>query len=156
MNADAIADRLGAPHKLEHRPDGDWLVVPELDARAMANLMSRNESRFVTMTVIPEGKGFRFVYHWDVDGGLLNVITHIDGSVAMSMADILPGADWVERELRDYYALEFAGRTETPPLMLQDADAPGLFSRTATVGRDADPADTGWSDTTDSGMEESR
>jgi NADH:ubiquinone oxidoreductase subunit C len=156
MNADAIADRLGAPHKPERRTDGDWLLVPDLDVRAMVGLMAENESRFVTMTVIPEGDRFRFVYHWDVEGGLLNVTTHVDGAVATSIADILPAADWVERETRDYYALEFAGRSETPALMLQENDEPGLFTRTAAMGRDADPADTGWSDTASPRTEEDR
>jgi len=156
MNADAIAERLGAPHKPERRIDGDWLAVPGLDIRAMVELMSGAESRFVTMTAIPEHGGFRLIYHWDVDDVLLNVSTHIEGVLVPSIADILPAADWVERELRDYYALEFAGRDETPALMLMDGDEPGLFSRTAAMGRDADPADTGWSDVSVSGTEEDR
>jgi NADH:ubiquinone oxidoreductase subunit C len=156
MNADVIAERLGAPDVPQRRSDGDWLVVPDLDVRAMAELLLGNESRFVTFTVIPEGERFRFVYHWDLDGVLLNITTHVDGLAATSIADILPAADWVEREARDYYALDFAGRSETPTLMLQDGDEPGLFSRTAKLGRDADPADTGWSDTTALPTEEDR
>jgi hypothetical protein len=146
MNTDVIAGRLGASGAPQHRADGDWLVVPDLDVRAMAEFLLDAESRFVTFTVIPEGERFRFVYHWDVDGALLNITTHVDGLAATSIADILPAADWVEREARDYYAIDFTGRSETPTLMLQDGDEPGLFSRTAKLGRDADPADTGWSD----------
>ena len=38
------------------------------------------------------------------------------------VADLLPPADWVEREVRDYYALEFLGRDDTPALMLREGD----------------------------------
>ena len=43
--------------------------------------------------------------------------------------------------MRDYYAIEFTGRTDTPALMLRPDDRPGLFSRTADSVRDFDPAD---------------
>jgi hypothetical protein len=59
-----------------------------------------------------------------------------------SLVAICPAADWVEREVRDYYGLEFAGRDVTPPLMLREGDERALFVRTQALGRDADPADT--------------
>jgi Ni,Fe-hydrogenase III component G len=145
MDANAMAEKLGKATSHEQRHDGLWLTIPDIDVRAMANLMIDNESRFVTMTALPDGDGLRFIYHWDVEGALLNVSVPIVNNVAMSIADILPAADWIEREARDYYAVEFEGRSETPPLMLRDDDEPGLFSRTDSICRDADPADTGWS-----------
>jgi NADH-quinone oxidoreductase subunit C len=145
MDAKAIAEKLGKATSHEQRHDGLWLTIPDLDVRAMAQLMIDNESRFVTMTALLDGGGLRFIYHWDVDGALLNVSMPIVNNVAMSIADILPAADWIEREARDYYAVTFEGRSETPPLMLLDDDEPGLFSRTADTCRDADPADIGWS-----------
>lgn len=154
MNAEAIAGRLGSATKYEHHTDGDWLTVPDLDVRAMAKLMLDNESRFITFTVIPEGEAHRFVYHWDVEDELLNVVTHVADKTVKSIADIWPAADWIERETRDYYAFEFEGRAETPALMLQDGDEPGLFSRTCKLGRDTDPANIGWSDAPDLPTEE--
>ena len=156
MNAEAIADRLGTATEHERRSDGEWLTVPDLNVRAMARLMLDNESRFITLTAIPEDEAYRFVYHWDVEGIVLNVTTRVVDGRATSMADIWPAADWVEREVRDYYALEFEGRAETPTLMLRAGDRPGLFSRTSEMGRDKDPADTGWSDAPDAPKEEDR
>jgi Ni,Fe-hydrogenase III component G len=145
MDAKTIADKLGKATSHENRSDGIWLTIPDLDVRAMAQLMIDNESRFVTMTAVPQTDGLRFIYHWDVDNVLLNVSVPIVNGVAMSIADILPAADWIEREARDYYAVEFEGRSETPTLMLRDGDQPGLFSRTVGMCRDADPADIDWS-----------
>jgi Ni,Fe-hydrogenase III component G len=147
MDAKAIAEKLGKATSHEQRHDGLWLTIPDIDVRAMAQLMIDNECRFVTMTALPDGDGLRFIYHWDVEGALLNVSVPLVNNVAMSIADILPAADWIEREARDYYAVEFEGRSETPPLMLRDDDEPGLFSRTDDICRDADPADIGWSPT---------
>jgi NADH:ubiquinone oxidoreductase subunit C len=144
MNAEAIAERLAPAETLESRAEAKWLVAPELDARSMAQLMLDNGSRFVTLTVVPDDDGFRFIYHWDVEDALLNVTTRLASNVATSIADIWPAADWVEREARDYYGIQFENRAETPPLMLQDDDEPGLFTRTCTVT--GDPANTDWSD----------
>jgi NADH:ubiquinone oxidoreductase subunit C len=44
-----------------------------------------------------------------------------------SIVDIYPGADWAEREAREYYAVTFEGRVSTPPLMLREGDAVGIL-----------------------------
>jgi hypothetical protein len=142
MEPDAILEELGVTAAWELRGDGRWVEAPNLDVRAMARLLRSVEARWVTLTVSPApGGGFRLLYHWDLAGRLLNIATVVPEARAESIADIWPGADWAEREARDYYALEFAGRDESPALMLRPEDEPGLFSRTQGLGRDADPAD---------------
>ena len=142
MDAETIIHTLDEQAESEHRRDGYWATVRGLDVRAMADLMLGNDVRLVTITAMPDASGgHRLVYHWDADGTIINIVTTVTASIP-TIADILPAADWVEREIRDYYALEFDGRAETPTLMLRDGDEPGLFSRTAKVGRDVDPAET--------------
>lgn len=142
MIVDEIPARLGSDASWEQHRDGLWLVVPDLDTRAMATLMHDNEVRLVTLTVRREPSGgYRFIYHWDLDGTLMNVVTIVTSGHIASIADILPAADWVERETRDYFAMEFDGREGMAPLMLRKEDEPGLFARTATLGHDTDPAD---------------
>lgn len=145
MDAEQIAGRLGEVSDRRLGADGLWLTVPDLDPRLMAEVLREAGARLATMTAVEDDNGVRLIYHWDVAGALLNVATPaLDGSTA-SIADIWPAADWAEREIHDYYAIEFMGRAETPPLMLRDGDEPGLFSRTRSVSRDADPSDSGWS-----------
>jgi hypothetical protein len=142
MEPDAILGELGITAAWEERGDGRWAEAPDLDVRAMARLLRSVEARWVTLTVDPApGGGFRLLYHWDLAGQLLNIATTVAETRADSIADIWPAADWAEREAGDYYAFEFAGRDELPALMLRPEDEPGLFSRTQTLGRDADPAD---------------
>ena len=52
-----------------------------------------------------------------------------------TIADIYPGADWAERETRDYFAVEFEGRESTAPLMLRDTDSPGILLETNGAAR---------------------
>lgn len=141
MDADTIQALLDPNATFETRRDARWATLPDLDVRAMAQMMREHDVRLVTITVTPDGNGaYRFIYHWDVEGVLLNVATTVTGGTAHSIADIWPAADWVEREIRDYYGLAFVDRAETPTLMLREGDQPGLFSRTCTIGRDVDPA----------------
>jgi hypothetical protein len=67
-------------------------------------------------------------WHWDFQGTLLSVETELAPGVSVpSIVDIYPGADWAEREARDYFAVTFAERADTPPLMLRDGDTPGIL-----------------------------
>jgi hypothetical protein len=70
----------------------------------------------------------RLSWHWDFNGTLLSAETCLAaGDPAPSITDFYPGADWAERETRDYYAVSFPERTCTPPLMLRDKDTPGVL-----------------------------
>lgn len=143
MNAEIIFRTLKPEAVPEQRPDGYWATVPGLDVRAMAESMLESGIRLITLTAMADASGgYRIIYSWDADGVLINVGTVVTTGSIPTIADILPAADWVEREIRDYYGLEFEGRAETPTLMLREGDERGLFSRTAMVGKDVDPAKT--------------
>ena len=43
-----------------------------------------------------------------------------DSAVLSSITDIIPGADFYEREAAEMFGIQFANRTETPPLLLPD------------------------------------
>lgn len=142
MDAEAWVRELNAEASGTRTATGYWAGWPDLDVRAMARLMREHAIRLVTITAVPGGRDtLRLIYHWDTGDDLLNLATTVSGH-APTIGDILPAADWVEREIHDYYGLEFDGRLTTPPLMLRDGDPPGLFARTRAQGRDVDPAQT--------------
>ena len=146
MDPDVFEDvrtELGIGAPWEARGEGRWVEAASLDPVTLAARLLARQARFVTLTATPTGDGgFRLLYHWDLDGSLLNIAIRVPGARVASMAAICPAADWVEREVRDYYGLEFTGRDDTPPLMLREGDERALFVRTQELGRDADPADT--------------
>jgi NADH:ubiquinone oxidoreductase subunit C len=115
------------------RADGWWLTVPAASVQEIAHTLLKAEARFVTMVAQSEPNHvLKLSWHWDMEGTLLSVVSFLDEGIAVpSIVDTYPGADWAERETRDYYAVTFEGRKDTPTLMLRDGDKPGRFLRTS-------------------------
>jgi hypothetical protein len=143
MRAETLLQELNENGGYELRRDGYWAVWPDLDVHAMAASMLAHEVRLVTITATPDVcGGLRLIYHWDLGAALLNMETTVTSGHIPTISDLLPAADWAEREIRDYYGTSFDGRLTTPPLMLREGDIPGLFSRTSGLGTETDPAET--------------
>ena len=105
-----------------------WLEDPGLDVQKLARLMIEAGARLATVTASRDFHGeFRIIYHWDLEGELLNFITTTRDATIPSVANICPAADWIEREIHDYFAVNFAGR-ELTRLVLNEQDPPGVFS----------------------------
>jgi hypothetical protein len=139
MKTEAIRTQAGGPW--ERRPDGWWQQAGLDRLRPAASALKAGGARFAALTVRlegvavrPEGPVLRLAWHWDLGGTLLSLAVPVPpGTPVPSLVDLWPGADWAEREARDYYAVEFSGRAATPPLMLREGDAPGVLLR----GREA-------------------
>ena len=128
MNTQDLREHLGGTWTA--RPDGWWRPM-ELDRlRSAAAGLKTGGARFVALTVRPDGASMKLAWHWDVAGTLLSLEAGLTpGAEIPSLVDIWPGVDWAEREARDYYAVNFSGRNDTPPLMLREGDAPGVLLR---------------------------
>lgn len=138
MNAEMIRTQLGNKQAWEQRADGWWLVAPDLNVVVMAQTMIEAQARLVTITARPAPDGeCRLVYHWDSAGELLHFVTMTREGRIESVAAICPAADWVEREVHDYFAVDFWGRGDLRPLVLRPADLPGLFHWNGREGEEA-------------------
>jgi len=126
MSAETLREKVGG-NWAEHA-DGWWLRVPADKIREAARAMLAGEARFAALVARPDGVGhLRLSWHWDLKGTLLSVETTLATGAVPSIVDIYPGADWAEREAREYYAVSFEGRDSTPPLMLREGDAVGIL-----------------------------
>jgi hypothetical protein len=127
MSAAEIREQIGG--SWEECSDGWWLSLPPEQVRAAAGTMLAGGARFVALVASPGSQGeFGLSWHWDLKGTLLSVTTTLAaGRPAPSIVDIYAGADWAERETRDYYAITFEGRLSTTSLMLREEDAPGMM-----------------------------
>jgi hypothetical protein len=113
------------------RADGEWLEAPVGEIRSIARGMLERGARFAALVGKQTETGdLRFSWHWDLKGTLLSARSTVAlKTVLPSIVDIYPGADWAEREARDYFAVSFEGRESTLPLMLREDDPPGLLLR---------------------------
>lgn len=129
MTAGELRERIGGEWK--HRPDGWWLALEPAGVRRAARICLAAGGRFSALLACPEAAGgLRLSWHWDLGGVLLSLRASFERDVAVpSIADLCPGADWAERETRDYYGVAFEGRPRTEPLVLRDGDAPGIMAR---------------------------
>ena len=126
MNAEEIRRSVGGAWA--ERADGFWLDVPAGRVREIAAAMRTGATRFAALVARPADGGLRLSWHWDSAGTLLSIAVLLPAEAAApSIVDIWPGADWAERETREYYAVSFAGRADTAPLMLREGDEPGVM-----------------------------
>jgi len=122
-----IVAQLDLGNSLEKRSDGWWLEAPDMDVEKMAHSMTEANARLVTMTACQVSNGeFRIIYHWDLEDRMLNMVTMTRKGGIPSIVRIHPASDWIEREIHDYFAVQFTGR-ELPPLFLHPEDSPGIF-----------------------------
>ena len=115
----------------QQRAGANWMLANLGEIRSIAQTMLDRGARFEALLVSQTKTGnLRLVWYWDVNGKLFSVESEAALNTPVpSIVDIYCGADWAEREARDYYAVTFEGRASTPPLMLRDGDPPGILLR---------------------------
>ena len=113
------------------RAGDQWRPAKLNEIHSIAESMLENGARFVALVVTQIATGdLRLVWHWDLKGKLFSAESIVMRNTPVpSIVDIYCGADWAEREAREYYAVTFEGRASTPPLMLREGDPPGLLLR---------------------------
>lgn len=130
VNFETTLQRLGIGAGWERR-GGSWWISPESpNPRAIAHIMIDNDARLVTVSSSenPEGE-ILLDYHWDLNGELVTIEIATKNKQIDTIADITPAADWVEREIHDYFKVEFPGRIDTKRLMTREGDPQGIFCK---------------------------
>lgn len=117
--------------KWQDRPGQARLEADLGEIRSIAQTMLDSAARFVALVVNQTKAGdLRLAWHWDLNGKLYSVESTSSLTTPLpTIADIYCGADWAEREAREYYAVTFEGRASTLPLMLPEGDPPGILLR---------------------------
>jgi NADH:ubiquinone oxidoreductase subunit C len=134
---ETIREKLGVAEPWVESRGTHWLNPGAASVREVAQAMNSMGARFVTITAyeLPGDTGFRLEYHWDTQGYLLGIPFQIagnaqEGAKIESIYDLCEAADWIEREVHEGFAIDFAGR-EYVPLMLRPGDKPGVNLRVA-------------------------
>ena len=121
---------------VEERGDGLWMAAPQLDVEAMAREMESLGCRLITMTGLARDDGeTTIIYHYARRHEAINFKTTTSGGAAKSLAPMIRPASWIEREIHDFFAVDFIGHPNLVPLMRPPELKDGFF-------RDPDPSST--------------
>lgn len=131
MNADSISklkDIFGAKisgiwHKSAKR---SYIAVEKENLVEIAKYMFKDlGARFITASGIDTAGGFEILYHFDM--GHLNKVATIRVLISdkkkpqvPSIANIIKGASWIEREIHELLGIDFVGHPNLKRLLLDD------------------------------------
>ena len=116
-----------------------WYGAEDLNVRELARAMDAVGARFVTITAyqLPKDEGFRLEYHWDLAGRLLGFAFNQAGNTIESIYDLCEAVDWIEREIHEGFAIDFARRAYEP-LQIRPGEPLGVNLReTGAPGKPA-------------------
>jgi len=110
------------------RTDGVWLDAPGLDVAQMGRLMRTLGCRLVTMTgTAGPGPETTILYHFARPGGTVNIRTATRNGAIASLTPVLRAAGWIEREIHDFFAVDFVGHPNLAPLLRPPELREGFF-----------------------------
>jgi len=127
---ETIPTDLGIEESWEEQGGSHWIASQAIDVRKLAVLMRARQARFISITAIqvPDEEDILMDYHWDLGGELLTFEMPVEDKRMASIVDLCEAADWIEREIREHYAIEFTGR-DYEPLLLRAGDTAGVNLR---------------------------
>ncbi|MEM0495340.1 MAG: NADH-quinone oxidoreductase subunit C [Thermofilum sp.] len=97
--------------------------------RRLAERMGSLKAHFSALTCIDLGDRFELIYHFDLEGELVNVSTLVPKALPAlpSIADIHPPADFYEREVAEMFGVKFEGAPRSGRLLLPEDWPPGEY-----------------------------
>jgi NADH:ubiquinone oxidoreductase subunit C len=113
--------------RLEARRDGLWMTAPNIDVLALAKVMHEREGRLSTVTAVCRKDGeTELIYHYMLEGEAINVRARTRGKTIASVAPVTKAAEWIEREIHDFFGVSFEGHPGLERL-LRPAQLPAGF-----------------------------
>lgn len=126
--------KLAGQRQFDKRSDGYWFDIPHLDVIEMAQMMLKNRVRLCTMTAIEREDGETdIIYHYIGGKSAFNIRVTSQGQTLTSLANLLPGAAWIEREIHDLYAVNFDGHPDLRPLVRPKELPVGFYRKSVSA-----------------------
>jgi len=85
-------------------------------------LLEACKPRFITLSAVDNGLDVELMYHFSVDSIVVTLRTSIpkETSQVETMTDIVPAAEFIEREVSELFGISFEGHPRTTNLVLPD------------------------------------
>jgi hypothetical protein len=129
MIAEDLREAIALGGAWEEMGGSYWTAPASASPREMARTVLDRGGRFITITAteLPGHGGIRLDYHWDLEGKVFT-FTFVTQDSAESIYDLCEAANWIEREIHEYFTIDFTGR-EYEPLFLRAGETPGVNLR---------------------------
>ncbi len=130
--ADLVARLAAIPGSAEvvERGGSLWISAPQLDVEAMAREMKALGYRLITMTGRAREDGeTTIIYHYAQRDQYVSFTTSTRGGAIPSITPTLRMASWIEREIHDFFAVQFIGHPNLIPLLRPPGLKEGFFRK---------------------------
>ncbi len=130
MNGDVIQrlNGLAGAGPLELHRDGYWMHAPDLDVRAIAQVMNELGFRLSTLSGVGFENGeLSVVYHFTHGAEAINFKTRTHACALPSITPLIRAADWIEREIHDLFGVKFEGHPNLARLIRPPQLPEGFF-----------------------------
>jgi len=90
-----------------------WIELDKKTLRSfLKGLKEKYDAHFITITASDLGSKIQLIYHFDVNGLLINIKMMIGKLFAVidSVSDIFRGAEWIEGEISEMLGVKFRGK----------------------------------------------
>ncbi|NPA87969.1 NADH-quinone oxidoreductase subunit C [Caminibacter pacificus] len=104
-----------------------WLKIDKKDIVHMAQIIKDFGGRCVIISAYTNDEVPVLVYHFDIDGMLVNVEIKLPDNKVESITPILQSANWAEREFKEMYGIELIGHPNPKRLFLDESIAEGIL-----------------------------
>ncbi len=105
-----------------------WLKLYNLkDILHIAQLVKDFGGRCIIISAYKKNNHSVLVYHFDIDGMILNVELELFDNKVYSITPILNSANWAEREFKEMYEIELIGHPNPARLFLDESIAEGVL-----------------------------
>ncbi|OGC11841.1 hypothetical protein A3K48_05060 [candidate division WOR-1 bacterium RIFOXYA12_FULL_52_29] len=126
MNVSEKIKNAFARVEITERPAGrTYVLVAKEDLRAVAGFICAElGGRLSTISAVDLRSGVELLYHLALNdaGAIVSLRVHVDKPELEigSLTDIIPAADWIEREIGEMFGLFFVGHPRLERLLLPD------------------------------------
>jgi NADH:ubiquinone oxidoreductase subunit C len=112
------------------RTDGYWVDSDPKGICKVAQAMKDRQARLSTITATAREDGETdLIYHFICEKTPLNIRVTTTQQSLPSLANLLPAANWIEREIHDLYAVQFEGHPDMRRLTRPPEMPEGFFRR---------------------------
>ncbi len=140
---DAIKSKVFATYDIKEDIDSYgnpncWIILHDKrDMEVIAKAVKASKGRCVVATAYKNESNdtHTVIYHFDIDGMIINVQIDTDDQTVISITPILRSADWAEREMREMYSIEPIGHPCKDRLFLDYSLAKGVLNEYISLSK---------------------